>query len=85
MDQLHQIPQAQKLLKDQAALLQVLSNPDTQKVLAQLQKTDTSQLQAAAQAALKGDASALNGILRKLSQDPEAAKAMNALNKKLSK
>lgn len=85
MDHLHQIPQAQKLLKDQAALRQVLSNPDTQKVLAQLQKTDTSQLQAAAQAALKGDASALNGILRKLSQDPEAAKAMNALNKKLSK
>ena len=85
MDQLHQIPQAQKLLKDQAALRQVLSNPDTQKVLAQLQKTDTSQLQAADQAALKGDASALNGILRKLSQDPEAAKAMNALNKKLSK
>lgn len=85
MDQLHQIPQAQKLLKDQAALRQVLSNPDTQKVLAQLQKTDTSQLQAAAQAALKGDASGLNGILRKLSQDPEAAKAMNALNKKLSK
>lgn len=85
MDQLHQIPQAQKLLKDQAALRQVLSNPDTQKVLAQLQKTDASQLQAAAQAALKGDASALNGILRKLSQDPEAAKAMNALNKKLFK
>ena len=85
MDQLHQIPQAQKLLKDQAALRQVLSNPDTQKVLAQLQKSDTSQLQAAAQAALKGDASTLNGILRKLSQDPEAAKAMNALNKKLSK
>ena len=85
MDQLHQIPQAQKLLKDQAALRQVLSNPDTQKVLAQLQTTDTRQLQAAAQAALKGDASALNGILRKLSQDPEAAKAMNALNKKLSK
>lgn len=85
MDQLHQIPQAQKLLKDQAALRQVLSNPDTQKVLAQLQKTDASQLQAAAQAALKGDSSALNGILRKLSQDPEAAKAMNALNKKLSK
>ena len=28
MDQLHQIPQAQKLLKDQAALRQVLSNPE---------------------------------------------------------
>lgn len=85
MDQLQQIPQAQKLLKDQAALRQVLSNPDTQKVLAQLQKTDTSQLQAAAQAALKGDASALNGILKNLSSNPEAAKAMDALNKKLSK
>lgn len=85
MDQLQQIPQAQKLLKDQAALRQVLNNPDTQKVLAQLQKTDTSQLQAAAQAALKGDASALNGILKTLSSNPEAAKAMDALNKKLSK
>jgi len=85
MDQLQQIPQAQKLLKDQAALRQVLNNPDTQKVLAQLQKTDTSQLQAAAQSALKGDASALNGILKTLSSNPEAAKAMDALNKKLSK
>lgn len=85
MDQLQQIPQAQKLLKDQAALRQVLNNPDTQKVLAQLQKTDTSQLQAAAQAALKGDASALNSILKTLSSNPEAAKAMDALNKKLSK
>ncbi len=82
MDQLHQ---AQRLLKDQAALRQVLGDPDAQKVLARLQRTDASQLQAAAQAALKGDTSALNGILQTLSQDPEAARAMQALNKTLRK
>ncbi|MDO4515835.1 MAG: hypothetical protein Q4C76_01685 [Bacillota bacterium] len=85
MDELDQNPQAQKLLRDQAALRQVLSSPDAQKVLAQLQKADTSRLQAAAQAALKGDASQLNGILQALSQNPEAAKAIQSLTQKFSK
>ena len=78
-----QFPQAKQLLEDQN-VRQVLSSPDTKKVLAQLQKTDASQLQAAARKALQGDAAALSGILQKISSNPEAAKAMEALNKKIS-
>lgn len=77
--------QVQDLLKSQAALRQALNNPETQKVLRQLQKKDPSQLQAAAQAAMKGDASGLSGILQDLSRNPEAAQAIEHLNQQLSK
>ena len=84
-DQLGSTPQAEQLLKNQAAIRQMLSNPETQKVLKQLQKKDTAQLQAAAQAALQGNTSALNGLLKDLSSNPEAAKAIEHLNQTLSK
>lgn len=77
--------QVQDLLQNQAALRQTLNHPETQKVLRQLQKKDTSQLQAAARAAMAGDPSALSGILQDLSRNPDAAKAMEELNRKLSK
>lgn len=77
--------QVQDLLKSQAALRQALNNPETQKVLRQLQKKDPSQLQAAAQAAMKGDSSGLSGILQELSRNPEAAQAIEHLNQQLSK
>ncbi|MBP3318926.1 MAG: hypothetical protein J6K94_02880 [Ruminiclostridium sp.] len=69
--------QVQDLLKSQAALRQALNNPETQKVL--------RQLQAAAQAAMKGDSSGLSGILQDLSRNPEAAQAIEHLNQQLSK
>lgn len=77
-----QLPQ--ELRKNQAALQQVLNSPDTKKVLAQLQKTDTARLQSAAQSALQGDPSALSGILEKLTGNPETRKAMESLNKTLN-
>lgn len=79
-----QLTQMKQLLENQGALRQVLSSPDTKKVLTQLQKTNTKQLQAAAQAALQGDPSALSGILQTLSANPEAARAIEALDKKLN-
>ena len=42
-------------------------------------------LQAAAQSALQGDTSALSSVLQELSSDPQAAKAMEQLNKTLNK
>lgn len=76
--------QVQDLLKNQA-LRQTLSSPETQKLLGQLKKQDPAHLQAAAQAAMQGDASALAGLLRTLSRDPDTARAVEELNRKLSK
>ena len=42
-------------------------------------------LQAAAQSALQGDTTALSSVLQELSSDPQAAKAMEQLNKTLNK
>lgn len=79
-----QSPQAKKLLENQAAIRKLLSNPETKKVLQLLRKQDSAQLQQAAQAAMKGDASALNRIMSDLSRSPEAAKAMEHLNQSLN-
>ena len=76
--------QVQDLLKNQA-LRQALSTPETQKLLGQLKKQNPAQLQAAAQAAMAWDPSGLSGLLQTLSRDPDAARAMDQLNRKLSK
>ena len=45
----------------------------------------TGGLQAAAEAAMKGDASQLQGLLSKLMQDPEGAKVVERLNRSAPK
>ena len=83
-DPLGSNPQAKQLLENQKAIRQMLSNPETRKVLQSLQEKNVSQLQAAAQSALQGDTTALTGVLQELSADPQAAKAMEQLNKTLN-
>ena len=83
-DPLGSNPQVKQLLENQKAIRQMLSNPETRKVLQSLQKKNVSQLQAAAQSALQGDTTALTGVLQELSADPQAAKAMEQLNKTLN-
>ena len=84
-DQLSSHPQAKQLLENQKAIRQMLANPETRKVLQSLQKKNVGRLQAAAQSALQGDTSALSSVLQELSSDPQAAKAMEQLNKTLNK
>ena len=67
------------------AIRQMLANPETRKVLQSLQKKNVGRLQAAAQSALQGDTTALSSVLQELSSDPQAAKAMEQLNKTLNK
>ena len=80
-DQLSSNPQAKQLLENQKAIRQMLANPETHKVLQSLQKKNVGRLQAA----LQGDTSALSSVLQELSSDPQAAKAMEQLNKTLNK
>ena len=84
-DQLSSNPQAKQLLENQKAIRQMLANPETHKVLQSLQKKNVGRLQAAAQSALQGDTSALSSVLQELSSDPQAAKAMEQLNKTFNK
>ena len=82
-DQLKENSAAKQLLANQKSIRQLLSDPETRKVLSSLQKKNVTQLQAAAQSALQGDPSALAGILQELSADPQAAQAMQRLDKTL--
>ena len=84
-DQLSSNPQAKQLLENQKAIRQTLANPEPRKVLQSLQKKNVGRLQAAAQSALQGDTSALSSVLQELSSDPQAAKAIEQLNKTLNK
>lgn len=77
--------EAQKLINSNASIRQALNSPDARQILKVLQSKDTARLQAAAQAALKGDPTALNGILGELSQNSDAEKAMERLNQTMNK
>ena len=77
--------EAQKLINSNASLRQALNSPDAQQILKVLQSKDANRLQAAARSALKGDPSALSGILAELSQNADAGKAMDRLNHNMNR
>ena len=77
--------QGLKLLENQAAIRQMLANPETQKLLRSLQKKNAGQLKSAAQSALQGDTAALTQVLNELAADPQAKQAMEQLDQTLNK
>ena len=68
-------------LGDPEVIRRLLSRPETRTVLRALEKKDPQRVRDAAQSALEGDASGLNGLLTALNRDPEAKKAMERLEK----
>ncbi len=68
-------------LGDPEAIRRLLSQPETRTVLAALKARDPEQVRAAARSALAGDAGGLEGLLRALSRDHEAKKAMERLER----
>jgi len=85
LDALKKDPQAAKLLSDPAALKNLLTSPETQKLMALLNQTAGKDLQGAAQAAAKGKPEALMGILSQVMQSKEGAGAVEKLQKKAPK
>ncbi|MFQ9410382.1 MAG: hypothetical protein ACLR1T_04145 [Evtepia gabavorous] len=83
-DQLSSNPQAKQLLENQKAIRQMLANPETHKVLQSLQKERGPP---AGRGAVRpaGGYLCLSSVLQELSSDPQAAKAMEQLNKTLNK
>ena len=84
-DTLRDHPQAKQLMENQNAVRQVLASPETRKLLQSLQKKSAGQLQSAAQAALVGDPSARNPVVRARAADPQAKQAMDRLEGALQK
>ena len=68
-------------LGDPEVIRRLLSRPETRTVLRALEKKDPQRVRDAAQSALEGDASELNGLLTALNRDPEARKAMERLDR----
>ena len=75
-------PQAAKLLKDKAAVESLVKSPDTQALMTMLNQGGGLK---AAEAAMKGDASQLQGLLNRLMQDPNGAKVVERINKSVPK
>lgn len=74
-------PQAAKLLKDKSTVENLVKSPDTQALVSMLNQSSGGGLKAAAEAAMKGDASQLQGLLDRLMKDPNGAKVVERINK----
>ena len=76
-------PQAEKLLKDRAALEQLLRSPDTQALMAMLERQGG--LQVAAEAAMRGDPAKLQRMVGQVMGDPTGAGVVERITKQASK
>lgn len=76
-------PQAEKLLRDKAALEQLLRSPDTQALLAMLEHQGG--LQAAAEAAMQGDPTKLQSMVGQVMGDPTGAGVVERITKRATK
>ena len=77
-------PQAAGLLKNKEALMGLMKSPDTQKLMAMLNQKAGDGLKTAADAAAKGDPSALVGLVNQLMGSREGADLVNRINKNIS-
>ena len=62
---------------------QLMNDPETQKIFAMLSQTTGGGLEQAADKASKGDTTQLVSAIRQLMQNPEAAKLMENMKRKL--
>ena len=76
-------PQAEKLLRDRAALEQLLRSPDTRTLMAMLERQGG--LQAAAEAAMRGDPAKLQRMVGQVMGDPAGSGVVERITKRASK
>lgn len=77
--------EAAALLKDPQRLRELLTSPETRRLMALLKGQNGAQLRSAAEAAKAGNSSALSEMLQKMSQSREGAQALEGLSAKLEK
>ena len=71
----------ERSLGDPEAIRRLLTQPEARTILSALKARDADQVQAAAQAALKGDAAALRQLLASLNLDPRVKGAIDRLDR----
>lgn len=76
-------PQAKNLLNNKQALESILKSGEAQRLMELLNKNAGSGLKNAAQSAMQGDASQLKKLVDDLMQNPESARLVEDLNKKV--
>lgn len=85
INQIMNSPEAANLLKNKEAILALSQSADAQKFIQLLKQTSGGELQAAAEAAMKGDASKLSQLVNHVSENPEGAKVISNLNRNIPK
>lgn len=83
LDDLARNPQAAGLLKHQEALIGLAKSPDAQRLMELLNQEAGGGLKSAADAAAKGDAGALAGLVRQLMSSREGAELVSRIRGKL--
>lgn len=78
-------PEAASLLKNKESLAGLLSSPDTKKLMDMLNQNAGGGLKTAADAAMKGDASALMGIMQQVMGSKEGAEVVGRIQKSVPK
>lgn len=81
-DELLKGKEAANLMKDPARLEKLRDAPETQKIFAMLSQS-AGDLESAAERAAHGDAAQLAGAIRQLMQNPEGARLIQQMKKKL--
>ena len=85
MDALKRDPQAAGLLGDPKALAALLQSNEAKTLAQLLQSVGGDGLKEAATSAAAGDGAALGKLLEKVRSDPRGAKAMENMDKKMSR
>ena len=85
LDELMKDPKAAGLLKNKDLLKNILSSPDTKRLMNLLNQNAGGGLQSAAAAAAKGDPSQLTGLLNQVMQSKEGAQVVGRLTDTLPK
>ena len=85
LDELMKDPKAAGLLKNKDLLKNILSSPDTKRLMNLLNQNAGGGLQSAAAAAANGDPSQLTGLLNQVMQSKEGAQVVGRLTDTLPK
>lgn len=84
LDDLLHTPQAANLLKDKQAVEALMKSGEARRLIELLHQNAGGGLQDAAQSAVNGDASQLMSLVQGLMKDPQSARLVEELNKKVN-
>lgn len=85
LDDLMKSPETASLLRNKEALARIMRSQDTKALMEMLNRQAGSGLKSAADAAMKGDAKALTGIVERLMQSKEGADVVGRISGSLPK